>query len=171
MSSQDLSPAAIILRRELQNIKKQVSHYCSVGLIENDLFRWRVLIFGQPGTPYQNAMLPGIMEFPPDFPQNPPTFTFRCPMFHPNIHGTTYKVCISILHPPGIDPLNPQETEMERWRPIYTVESIVVAIVSLLNEVNLESPDNIEAARLYKHDRAAYDQRVKECAMNGRNYM
>lgn len=31
------------------------------------------------------------------------------------------RVCISILHAPGYDPLNPQESAAERWSPVHTV--------------------------------------------------
>lgn len=31
------------------------------------------------------------------------------------------KVCISILHPPGEDAFNPQESASERWSPVHTV--------------------------------------------------
>jgi ubiquitin-conjugating enzyme E2 G1 len=31
------------------------------------------------------------------------------------------KVCISILHPPEADPMNPQELLSEKWRPIISV--------------------------------------------------
>lgn len=31
------------------------------------------------------------------------------------------RVCISILHAPGFDPLNPQESAAEKWSPVHTV--------------------------------------------------
>lgn len=56
------------------------------------------------------------------------------------------KVCISILHPPGTDPLNPLETADERWRPILGVEAILLSVISMLNSPNIESPANLEAS-------------------------
>jgi hypothetical protein len=55
-------------------------------------------------------------------------------------------VCISILHPPGEDQLNQQETADERWRPILGVESILVSVISMLSDPNDDSPANIDAA-------------------------
>lgn len=55
-------------------------------------------------------------------------------------------VCISILHPPGEDHLNQQETADERWRPILGVESILVSVISMLSDPNDDSPANIDAA-------------------------
>jgi ubiquitin-conjugating enzyme E2 G1 len=52
---------------------------------------------------------------------------FITPIFHPNIWPDG-KVCISILHPPGEDPLNPQEQASERWLPIHNVFSICMSV-------------------------------------------
>ena len=56
------------------------------------------------------------------------------------------KVCISILHPPGTDSMNPLETADERWRPILGVEAVIVSVVSMLNSPNIESPANLDAS-------------------------
>ena len=62
------------------------------------------------------------------------------------------KVCISILHPPGTDQFNEQETADERWRPILSVEAVLISICSMLmqKEPNLDSPANIDAAVMFK---------------------
>ena len=56
------------------------------------------------------------------------------------------RVCISILHPPGEDRFNSQESADERWRPILGVEAIIVSVISMLSDPNDESPANIDAA-------------------------
>lgn len=40
----------------------------------------------------------------------------------------------------------PQESAIERWRPILGVESIIVSVISMLSDPNDESPANIDAA-------------------------
>lgn len=70
------------------------------------------------------------------------------------------KVCISILHPPGYDPLNPQEDASERWSPVHTVESIVLSIISMLSSPNDESPANIDAAKEWRENRADFKKKV-----------
>lgn len=66
---------------------------------------------------------PSIVQFPDDFPNNPPKMKFLTKMYHPNIYpdGT---VCISILHAPGVDAMNTLESADERWRPILGVEQV-----------------------------------------------
>ncbi len=55
-------------------------------------------------------------------------------------------MCISILHTPGVDAMNAQETADERWRPIIGVETVLVSVLSMLSDPNIESPANIDAA-------------------------
>lgn len=38
------------------------------------------------------------------------------------------RVCISILHPPGVDEFNEQESAEERWRPVLGVEAIILSV-------------------------------------------
>lgn len=41
-------------------------------------------------------------------------------LFHPNIYPDG-RVCVSILHPPGRDPLG-YEASNERWSPVQSIE-------------------------------------------------
>jgi len=42
--------------------------------------------------------------------------------------------------------MNSQESADERWRPVLGVEQILLSVVSMLNDPNIESPANIDAA-------------------------
>ena len=55
------------------------------------------------------------------------------------------KVCISILHPPGEDAMSGELPE-ERWLPTQTIPTIVLSIMSMINDPNIESPANIDAS-------------------------
>lgn len=85
------------------------------------------------------------LRFPEDFPNNPPEMAFLSEMWHPNIYPDG-KVCISILHPPGVDRFNEMESADERWRPILGVEQVLISVISLFSDPNDESPANIDAA-------------------------
>ncbi len=60
-------------------------------------------------------------------------------------------MCISILHPPGEDPLA-YEKSSERWSPVQSVQSILLSVMSMLAEPNVESPANVDAAKMYRDD-------------------
>ena len=66
-------------------------------------------------------------------------------MWHPNIYEDG-KVCISILHAPGTDAMNASETAEERWRPIIGAESVLISVISMLNDPNIDSAANIDSA-------------------------
>ena len=70
------------------------------------------------------------------------------------------EVCISILHPPGDDPLH-YEKASERWSPIQSVEKILISVMSMLAEPNDESPANVDAARMWREKRKEYEDVVR----------
>ena len=69
-------------------------------------------------------------------------FRFKSDLFHPNIYADgrvnftsaplfasiiqNFQVCISILHPPGADPLG-YESSSERWSPVQSIEKILLS--------------------------------------------
>ena len=73
------------------------------------------------------------------------------------------KVCISILHPPGVDEQNSQETADERWRPILGVESVLLSVISMLGDPNPDSPANVDAGKMFREDPKAFKRRVRRC--------
>jgi ubiquitin-conjugating enzyme E2 G1 len=134
----------------------------SVGLVdESNLYEWEILIMGPDGTLYEGGFFKARLVFPADFPNMPPTMTFTSEMWHPNVYADG-KVCISILHPPGEDEYNSQESADERWRPILGVEQILVSVISMLSDPNDESPANLDAAVMWRNDRAAFKKKVRQ---------
>ncbi|XP_063120457.1 ubiquitin-conjugating enzyme E2 R2-like, partial [Rattus norvegicus] len=58
-------------------------------------------------------------------------------------------VCISILHLPVDDP-HCGELPSERWNPPQNVRTIVLSVISLLNEPNTFSPANVDASVMFR---------------------
>uniref|UniRef100_A0A8B9U590 UBC core domain-containing protein n=1 Tax=Anas zonorhyncha TaxID=75864 RepID=A0A8B9U590_9AVES len=88
------------------------------------------------------------IKFPIDYPYSPPTFRFLTKMWHPNIYENG-DVCISILHPPVDDPQS-GELPSERWNPTQNVRTILLSVISLLNEPNTFSPANVDASVMFR---------------------
>ncbi|KAJ3301239.1 hypothetical protein HDV03_001178 [Kappamyces sp. JEL0829] len=132
----------------------------TISLKDDDIFEWRVGIIGPPDTIYQSGYFLATLKFPTDYPFSPPSFVFNSEFFHPNIYPDG-RLCISILHPPGDDPMSGEKAS-ERWNPTQTVESILLSVVSLLNDPNTSSPANVDAGVLYRNDREAYEAIVKQ---------
>lgn len=106
---------------------------------------------GPEGTPFEGGVFTTELNFPTDYPLSPPQMKFISEMFHPNGMLLTHicmcskqlcvvcvcavypdgRVCISILHTPGEDPLG-YEKSSERWSPVQSIEKILLSVVSML---------------------------------------
>mmetsp|Transcript_8812 Transcript_8812/g.7787 ORF Transcript_8812/g.7787 Transcript_8812/m.7787 type:complete len:172 (+) Transcript_8812:19-534(+) len=151
-----------ILSKELERLQNGDEIGASIGLIDDeDLLNWTMIFEGPSDTLYEGGFFKALLKFPEDYPNNPPDMKFVTEMWHPNIYPDG-KVCISILHPPGEDAMNEQETADERWRPILGVESIILSVISMLSDPNLDSPAHIDAAKHFKEDRAGFNKKVKK---------
>jgi len=126
---------------------------------ENNILNWKFTFLGPYDTPYEGGIYHGVITFPPDYPSRPPKVKFTSKLFHPNVYPDG-NICISILHE-GIDETN-YEREDERWRSIFNVRYIFIVIIAILNESNLDSAANIDAAKLYREDKKAYYQKIRK---------
>mmetsp|Transcript_1399 Transcript_1399/g.1905 ORF Transcript_1399/g.1905 Transcript_1399/m.1905 type:complete len:168 (+) Transcript_1399:222-725(+) len=154
--------AAELLRRQLHELNRNPPEGVSVGLVDDDnIFQWDLMIVGPPDTLYEGGFFKARLDFPSDFPNMPPEMTFVSEMWHPNVYDDG-RVCISILHPPGEDKYNDQESADERWRPIIGIETIIISVISMLSDPNDESPANIDAAVMWRNDIRAFKRRVRQ---------
>lgn len=151
------------LRIEFREITQNEDTGFSVGLKDDNWFIWTVSFPGPDDTPYEGGFFLARLKFPKDYPNAPPEMEFETEMWHPNIFPDG-KVCISILHPPGDDIFNPLENSSERWRPILGVEAILLSVTSMLNDPNLDSPANMDAAIQYRDDKQGYIRKVRRLA-------
>lgn len=98
------------------------------------------------------------MTFPDDYPYSPPEFRFVPPIYHPNVYKDG-RLCISILHQSG--DATSGEPDNETWSPVQTAETVLMSIISLLEDPNLDSPANVDAAVDLRKRKELYDERVK----------
>jgi len=154
------------LQKELKDLFKNPVEGFKVELAdEANIFEWVVYITGPPGTEYEGGIFKAIMTFPEDYPNSPPKMKFLSDMWHPNVY-TDGGVCISILHTP--DPMNPEERAEECWRPIQTVESILVSVCSMLSDPNFSSPANVDASVELRKHADTYKKRVLQLVEKSR---
>lgn len=145
------------LSMEFKALQREPVEGFLVTIQDDDFYTWQVSIFGPPDTPYQGGYFKAQMKFPVDYPYSPPKLRFLSPILHPNVY-TDGELCISILHPPGEDPHSGEKPE-ERWNPTQTVRTILLSVISLLNEPNTSSAANVDASVLYRRWR---DSRGKD---------
>ncbi|XP_061739201.1 ubiquitin-conjugating enzyme E2 R1-like [Nerophis ophidion] len=137
------------LMLEMKSLQDEPVEGFKITLVnESDMYNWEVAIFGPPNTHYEGGYFKALLKFPVDYPYSPPAFRFLTKMWHPNIYENG-DVCISILHPPVDDPQS-GELPSERWNPTQNVRTILLSVISLLNEPNTFSPANVDASVMYR---------------------
>ncbi|XP_077573795.1 ubiquitin-conjugating enzyme E2 R2-like [Stigmatopora nigra] len=137
------------LMLEMKSLQDEPVEGFKITLVnESDMYNWEVAIFGPPNTHYEGGYFKALLKFPVDYPYSPPSFRFLTKMWHPNIYENG-EVCISILHPPVDDP-HSGELPSERWNPTQNVRTILLSVISLLNEPNTFSPANVDASVMYR---------------------
>lgn len=130
---------------------------------EASLYTWVVWFSGPQDTPYAGGQYKAVLNFPKEFPMEPPTFQIVSSFWHPNVYHDGL-VCISILHPPGEDSMNAEESAMMRWTPVQTIRSVLISIISLLSDPDPKdsgAPANVDALVQYRKDRESF---TKKCA-------
>eukprot|EP01100_Stratorugosa_tubuloviscum_P004931 TRINITY_DN2246_c1_g1_i3.p1 TRINITY_DN2246_c1_g1~~TRINITY_DN2246_c1_g1_i3.p1 ORF type:complete len:619 (-),score=256.87 TRINITY_DN2246_c1_g1_i3:78-1934(-) len=152
--------ASKILQNSLNKLYKEPveGFYCELVKDEN-LFEWKIYLEGPKDTPYEGGIFQLIMSFTHDFPMSPPKLRFISDFWHPNVYPDG-KVCISILHPPGDDPMS-GELAAERWLPTQSVSSIMLSVISMLGDPNISSPANVDASVEWRDKRSNYISRCK----------
>lgn len=149
------------LLRELRElVENPVEGIIACPISDDDLFHWRCAITGPEDTPYEFGVFEARLDFPRDYPLSPPTMKFVTPVLHPNVYKDG-KVCISILHEPGNDPLN-YESADERWGPLQSIEKILLSVSSMIADPNPNSPANVDAAKLWRYNRESYNNIVQQ---------
>lgn len=161
MSHLKSSAASLLLRqyRELTDPKKAIPSFHIELDDDSNIFVWNigVMVLNEDSI-YHGGYFKAQMRFPDDFPFSPPQFRFTPAIYHPNVYRDG-RLCISILHQSG-DPTT-DEPDAETWSPVQTVESVLISIVSLLEDPNISSPANVDAAVDYRKNPDQYKQRVK----------
>ncbi|KAF9581164.1 E2 ubiquitin-protein ligase peroxin 4 [Lunasporangiospora selenospora] len=120
-------------------------------LQENDLLHWQAVLIGTSDSAYEGGKFQLDIVIPSSYPIQPPVIHFTTKICHPNVHFKTGEICLDILK--------------SEWTPSWNLESVCVAISSLLTNPEPSSPLNCDAGKsanlLRCGDMAGYNSLVK----------
>ncbi|ORY16069.1 ubiquitin-conjugating enzyme/RWD-like protein [Clohesyomyces aquaticus] len=153
-----MDAAQRLLANEYKALSKET--WTHIELINDNVFEWSVaLIVLNPDSLYYGGYFKAKMTFPRNYPYSPPDFKFLRPLYHPNIYPDG-RLCISILHQPGEDEMS-GESAGERWSPVQRVETVLISILSLLDDAEVSSPANVDAGVMLRNKPEMYKDMVK----------
>mgnify|MGYP001392991326 FL=1 len=130
------------LNKELKDIKDDPPANCSAGPSGENMFEWVATILGPEGTPYHGGIFFLNINFPSEYPFQPPKVRFVTKIYHCNINSNG-GICLDILK--------------GQWSPALTIAKVLLSISSLLCEPNPDDPLVPEIAKLYKKNREKHD--------------
>ncbi|KAI0029719.1 ubiquitin-conjugating enzyme/RWD-like protein [Vararia minispora EC-137] len=107
---------------------------------DGNLFEWIGTIEGPDGTIYAGLTFKISIHFPPNYPYVPPKINFESPCFHPNVDINSGAICLDILQ--------------DKWSAVYSVQTILLSLQSLLGEPNNASPLNPDASKIWNQPEA-----------------
>ncbi|KIW20603.1 hypothetical protein PV08_01178 [Exophiala spinifera] len=153
-----MSSQAVLLK-EYKALQKE--KWVQIDIDEDNMLHWNIaLMVVNPDSLYYGGYFKAQMNFPKEYPYKPPDFRFSKPLWHPNIYADG-RLCISILHAPGDDIMS-GETAGERWSPAQRVESVLISILSLLDDAEISSPANVDASVMFRDDKEAFKAKVAQ---------
>ena len=136
------------LQQDFRQLLKNKVEGIDASPSADNLFIWNELIFGPEGSIYESGVFQLQLIFPEDYPLRPPQARFMTKVFHPNVWWEDGRICVDILK--------------DGWTPSYDILAILHSIRLLLIDPNPLSPANLEAALLFRDNRAEYNRRVSE---------
>lgn len=124
--------------KEIRSIGDNHNEGFLLKVNENDSKKWKAFLFGPPETPYEAGIFEVQITVGQDYPISPPKCVFSTMIFHPNVHDKTGEICVDILK--------------SQWTPMWTLNSLCKAILSLMQDPNADSPLNCDAGNMIRNN-------------------
>jgi ubiquitin-conjugating enzyme E2 D/E len=125
----------------------QVSYRCIEGRADDLLG----VFLGPANSSYEGGIFYTRWKLPREYSLKPPTVKFLTKIFHPNIDSRG-RICADFL--------------TTGYTPFYRLESLLLSLLSLLDDPSVDDPLVPEIARQYIADRPEYDRIVRQYTKN-----
>ena len=141
---------------EYKSIEEEPNECYSITPDKKNIFKCPGIVYSTV-PPFEGGTWSFEINFPNEYPIKPFEFKFTSNFPHPNIYPDG-KMCISILHD-GIDETGYEDSSI-RWSPVQNINSVLMSIISMLNDPNLDSPANVDMTKLWRDNRREYNKLI-----------
>ena len=144
-------------------IRDELKHLKNLGILkisnvsETAIFNQELYVTGPDKSPYSGLKFTVGVNFPADYPDNPPVVTMKTRIFHPNIAAETPdrkgKIGMKMLG--------------ANWSKSFTVSDVFRRIAGLLRNPDVDTEGIVvdeEAAKMYRKDRGKYEESARKKA-------
>ncbi|KAK8891059.1 hypothetical protein M9Y10_028264 [Tritrichomonas musculus] len=135
--------------------KQNQTSFFKINPVNRDIFALDCIIPGPEGSIWEKGEFVLQINFPKDFPENPPEAHFIPPIFHPNVNEQNGNLSLELLDP-------------QKWKKETTMTDILLSAQKLLDNPNTESAVNNSAKDAYlkykeNNSNDEYIKKVNEC--------
>ncbi|XP_026806153.1 ubiquitin-conjugating enzyme E2 T-like isoform X1 [Rhopalosiphum maidis] len=138
------------LKKELGQLLDKPPFGMKVNVKEGSTSVLEAELSGPKDSPYENGVFKLQIELPVKYPFEPPRVTFITPVYHPNIDSGG-RICLDILKMPPSG----------AWKPLITIEGVLIAICNLMNCPNPNDPLVLDIAKEFKNDKETFESKAK----------
>ncbi|KJE90758.1 ubiquitin-conjugating enzyme [Capsaspora owczarzaki ATCC 30864] len=124
------------LMRELAEVERNAAAEFDLGSSEDNLLVWTAVLRPPAPSLYQGGVFHVSIRVPNTYPMTPPAVKFSTRICHPNIHWKSGDVCLDILK--------------TAWSPAWTLRTLCLALLVLLDNPEVDSPLNCDAGNLLR---------------------
>lgn len=136
------------ITKELEEVSKDDgTSGVTATMVQGDRRHLLGKIKGSSGTPYEGGVFEIEIRIPQQYPFVPPKMRFRTKIWHPNISSQTGAICLDILK--------------DQWSPALTIKTALLSLQALLCSPEPDDPQDAQVAKMYKNDRATFQQTAK----------
>ncbi|XP_071500601.1 ubiquitin-conjugating enzyme E2 U-like [Diadema antillarum] len=146
------SRAYLLLDREYVSLQKDPAWGITAHpLAEDNMMEWTSTIRGMKDTIWEGGIFVLSLKFTENYNHEPPDIRFHTIPFHPNIDMQSGRPCIEFLD------------DISCWKETYSLQSILLAIQSMLSNPVIDDAVNEEAVGILENSPDLYRQMVIDC--------
>ena len=141
-----IAPGLIRMQKDVSELKLEKGMKLDFYNGKDDLMNFKLEILPDDGI-YKGGTFVFDVKVPQTYPHDPPKVLCETTVFHPNIDMEGH-VCLNILR--------------EDWKPVLTIQSVMMGLQFLMLEPNPDDPLNKEAANMLASDRRNFERTVAQ---------
>jgi len=141
-----IAPGLIRMQKDMSELKLDKGMTMTFPNGKEDLMAFKVTVSPDEGI-YRGGSFCFDFKVPKTYPHDAPKVLCETTVFHPNIDMEGH-VCLNILR--------------EDWKPVLTIQSVIMGLQFLMLEPNADDPLNKDAAKILAEDRQRFTRLVRD---------